>query len=143
MRETVQHFLSGLRAATNTMVACEPRHASWFNPAVDDLLKDYRVARVAADPACVPVAVHPGGCTDQVYFRWHGSPRIYYSNYDREALSIIASRVEERAAAGRDAWCIFDNTALGAAFDNASAVLTQLAVAALNSEDAERNEGAP
>jgi uncharacterized protein YecE (DUF72 family) len=37
-------------------VACEPRHASWFTTEADDLLAGLKVARVAADPAILPVA---------------------------------------------------------------------------------------
>ncbi|HUQ68022.1 MAG TPA: DUF72 domain-containing protein [Planctomycetaceae bacterium] len=140
-RETVQNFLSALRDLTNVMVACEPRHASWFSPTADDLLKNYRVARVAADPACVPAAARPGGSTDQIYYRLHGSPRVYYSNYDQDALSIVARRIAEHADSGRDTWCIFDNTAVGAAFDNARTILTQLSAIESNSVNGETNGG--
>jgi uncharacterized protein YecE (DUF72 family) len=47
-------FFAMLRNATAAGIACEPRHASWFEGAADTLLTDYRVARVAADPAKVP-----------------------------------------------------------------------------------------
>jgi uncharacterized protein YecE (DUF72 family) len=49
-----------------------------------------------------------------VYYRLHGSPRVYYSAYTSEYLDGLGQTLR-RAAATVPAWCIFDNTALGAA----------------------------
>ncbi|HVE78915.1 MAG TPA: DUF72 domain-containing protein, partial [Gemmatimonadaceae bacterium] len=119
-------FFAALRARHAGAVALEPRHASWFTPDVGGLLERHRVARVAADPARVPAAGEPGGHPETVYFRLHGSPRIYYSAYDEPYLDALAERL--RAAAGNAAavWCIFDNTALGAATANALGLLARL-----------------
>ena len=57
-----------------------------------------------------------------MYYRLHGAPRIYYSPYDAPYLDALAHRLRDHAAAGREVWCIFDNTALGAATTNALAV---------------------
>lgn len=97
---------------------CEPRHASWFNTASNDLLNEFQIARVAADPACVPAAADPGGFSSLAYFRLHGAPRRYYSSYDADFLSALASKLEKLAEKMR-VWCIFDNTASGAAMQNA------------------------
>jgi uncharacterized protein YecE (DUF72 family) len=107
-------------------VVCEPRHASWFTPAADRVLEGARVSRAAADPARVPEAARPGGWLGPqadgrgavLYHRWHGSPRMYWSRYDP---GWIAARARELARwpADADAWCIFDNTAGGAAISNA------------------------
>ncbi len=95
---------------------CEPRHESWFAPDAGALLRDLGIARVAADPARVPSAASPGGATSLPYYRLHGSPRMYYSSYSPEFLDEIARGM---STAGREAWCIFDNTASGAAAENA------------------------
>ncbi|HEY0035747.1 MAG TPA: DUF72 domain-containing protein, partial [Longimicrobium sp.] len=57
------------------------------------------------------------------YYRLHGSPRIYYSEYTPDYLDALA-----RSIAARDtpAWCIFDNTAAGAATANALGLLERL-----------------
>ena len=47
----VRTFFGVLRASWDGAVACEPRHASWFEPAADRALASMRIARVAADPA--------------------------------------------------------------------------------------------
>lgn len=91
-------------------IALEPRHASWFEPAVDGWLADHRVARVAADPARVPAAAEPGGWRGLTYYRLHGSPRVYYSAYAPEVLTALARRLIVEAASA-PVWCILDNTA--------------------------------
>jgi uncharacterized protein YecE (DUF72 family) len=111
------NFFAMLRSQFAGAVALEPRHASWFAPSVEKLLKEFRIARVAADPAKVVDAASPGGEASLVYYRLHGSPRMYYSSYDEAFLQGIATEMRARRAA--ETWCIFDNTALGAALGNA------------------------
>ena len=107
-------FFAGLRSREPELpVVCEPRHASWLSLAANDLLADFRVARVAADPAPASLAGDPGGWTGLSYFRMHGTPRIYYSAYGAERVAALARRLE--CAPVEQAWCVFDNTALGAA----------------------------
>jgi uncharacterized protein YecE (DUF72 family) len=61
-----------------------------------------------------------------VYLRLHGSPRIYYSAYPAEEIQRITAILEKKADVGISSWCIFDNTALGAATADALAVRSQL-----------------
>ena len=112
-------FFADLQSRSSLPVACEPRHPSWFAPQVDSFLGEIEVARVAADPACVPEAEAPGGWHGMSYYRLHGSPRIYYSAYSEEYVAALASRIQVDAGEGRPVWCIFDNTTLGAATRNA------------------------
>jgi uncharacterized protein YecE (DUF72 family) len=114
-----KRFFALLREGYVGDVVLEARHETWFDPKVDDLLKDFKIAGVAADPACVPAAGHPSGFRQVAYFRLHGSPRRYYSSYSGEFLKATASRMEDLAAGGARVWCIFDNTAAGFATCNA------------------------
>ncbi len=82
-------------------------------------------SRVAADPAVVPAAALPGGWDDLLYYRLHGSPKIYYSAYSDENLDALTADLI-RAARSAVVWCIFDNTAVGAATVNAFDVLGRL-----------------
>jgi len=116
----MERFFRELRGRTDTPIVCEPRHATWFGTEAEYLLIEYAIDRAAADPSVVPKAADPGGAAKNLYFRWHGSPRMYYSAYDQTALHQLATRVLARAGLLNDAWCIFDNTAIGAAIDNAS-----------------------
>jgi uncharacterized protein YecE (DUF72 family) len=119
-------FFEALHSRSSAAVACEPRHPSWFTPDVEELLTRLGVARVAADPARVPAAAEPGGWSGLGYYRLHGSPKVYYSAYSEEYLDALASRLQEDAAAGRQVWCIFDNTTLGAATGNALDLLARI-----------------
>jgi uncharacterized protein YecE (DUF72 family) len=116
---TADRFFAMLRDRTAVPAVCEPRHPTWFTGDADDLLARWKVARVAADPARVPAAAEPGGWRGLAYYRLHGSPRIYYSGYDVEYLDALAARIRIEVDAGREVWCIFDNTAAGAAAGNA------------------------
>ena len=100
-------------ARANAAIACEPRHASWFTPAADATLRQLGVARVAADPPRAPTDGEPGGDRRFAYWRLHGSPRIYYSDYPEETLARLVARLRDGD------WCIFDNTAGYHALGNA------------------------
>jgi uncharacterized protein YecE (DUF72 family) len=119
-------FFTDLRHRFEGSVVLEPRHPSWFSTEVESLLIDCRVARVAADPARVPEAAQPAGYDRVVYFRLHGSPRVYYSAYPTEDLVRIADILQQRSAQAASTWCIFDNTALGAATADALVVKSRL-----------------
>jgi uncharacterized protein YecE (DUF72 family) len=114
-------FFEALKARTNLMIACEPRHASWFDGEASELLRELGVARVAADPARVPAAAEPGGWAGLVYLRLHGSPTIYRSSYDDGRLEAYAVQIKA-AQQHADVWCIFDNTASSAATGDALAL---------------------
>ncbi len=119
-------FFAVLRALHDGPVALEPRHASWFTTDAASLMVEYAVARVAADPARVPEAAVPGGWRDLAYFRLHGSPRVYWSRYDDAWLNALAEQVTAASRNAREVWCIFDNTASGAALPNALELLERL-----------------
>ena len=78
----------------------------------------YQIARVAADPPITDASRAPGGWNGVAYFRLHGAPRMYWSRYDTGYLAQLAALVRQAAETG-DAWCVFDNTASGAAIENA------------------------
>jgi len=122
-------FLDALRARHAGPVAIEPRHASWFAPEADALLQPLRIARVLADPVLHAPGAIPGGWPGMVYLRLHGSPRVYYSTYSPELLQALAQRIALSLREVSGVWCIFDNTASGAATPNALAL-----AAALNKE---------
>ena len=110
-------FFTLLRFRYAGALALEPRHASWFEPARDTFYRRFGIARVAADPPRPEGAADPAGDASQWrYFRWHGSPRMYYSSYDDARLRALADRLGR----GRKTWCVFDNTAGGHAAGDAA-----------------------
>jgi uncharacterized protein YecE (DUF72 family) len=115
---TARDFFGVLRELHMGDAVCEPRHASWFDGRADRLLREFHIARVAADPPKGSTrAAEPGGSTHLQYWRLHGAPRTYYSEYNDAFLENLAERVRQRPET--PAWIIFDNTALGHATSNA------------------------
>jgi uncharacterized protein YecE (DUF72 family) len=117
-RRVAERFFDLLRDRYDGSAACEPRHATWMTADADALLARHRIARVAADPPQAVVDGRPAGWPGLVYFRLHGSPRTYWSRYSPEYIRALGDTL---SSASRDAetWCVFDNTASGAAMDNA------------------------
>ena len=73
-------FLSLLRELHAGAVVCEPRHVSWFTPNANGVLIDYRIGRVAADPAILEAASEPGG--------WPGARPQFSCQNSNHLLSI-------------------------------------------------------
>lgn len=126
---TATSFFQALRRRHTGAVALEPRHASWFTPEVDNALTSLQVARVLADPVRHVAGTAPGGWPGLVYLRLHGSPRMYYSAYDRATLQALTTRLQQAVKEGAEVWCIFDNTAEGAAVGDALELNRLLAAA--------------
>ena len=123
-------FFAMLRRRCRARVACEPRHASWFTASAEAVLVRHAVARVAADPALLAAAAMPGGARTAArwsYWRWHGSPKMYYSAYGEAALRPLAQALLAAAGSRAPAWCLFDNTAHGHAMADAATLQALLA----------------
>lgn len=121
-------FFAMLRGQHGGPVALEARHATWFGDEGWRLLQAHRIDRVMADPAPCPGATWDLGRDPHVrarvaYYRLHGSPRIYHDHYDEPYLHALAGRLREEARRVEGVWCVFDNTALGAATANALTLL--------------------
>jgi uncharacterized protein YecE (DUF72 family) len=111
-----------IRITSSVGVACEPRHPSWFTHDANTMLACHEVARVSADPPRAADDGAPGGWQGLAYYRLHGSPRIYYSNYDDDALEKLSRLLADHRTRAAQTWCIFDNTAAFAALGNALAL---------------------
>ncbi|WP_010586550.1 DUF72 domain-containing protein [Schlesneria paludicola] len=123
----VGSFFEQLRRMVDVPVACEPRHVSWFNDDVDQQLASFRVSLVASNPD----ALHSGrgkshgGWTEIAYIRLPGTPRVYSLQHDPFHLTQLADQLRHLSQSRKTTWCIFDNTTLGTAIENAME-LTQL-----------------
>jgi uncharacterized protein YecE (DUF72 family) len=51
---------------------------------------------------------------------------MYWSNYPRSQLDALAGQIAGERASFPEIWCIFDNTAGGAAWDNAKGLAARL-----------------
>jgi uncharacterized protein YecE (DUF72 family) len=118
-------FFRMLRKLYDGPAVLEPRHVSWFGIEPDSLLQEFNIGRVAADPALTAEAAEPAGWPELIYFRLHGSPRRYYSSYSEQFLADLAERLP-RLSSRAVVWCIFDNTASGAALGNALELISRI-----------------
>lgn len=123
--QVARRFFRRLRALSNVPVVCEPRHPTWFTPSAGDVLSGMGVGYVDADPPVAPIPAEADGA-GIAYLRMHGSPVIYHSDYDEDVILQLHERIMRSVDAGRHAWCIFDNTASGAAVPNALSLLARL-----------------
>ncbi|SFB50784.1 Uncharacterized conserved protein YecE, DUF72 family [Rhizobium sp. NFR07] len=104
-----------IRSMDDGPIAIEPRHKSWRCNEALDLMESYSIDRAYADPVLV---WQPEDFADAPrYMRLHGKPRIYYSSYTERDIKSFLSLL---APGG---WCVFDNTASGAATENALTML--------------------
>lgn len=94
----------------------EARNTGWLSDESLELIKKYNISKVTADPEKCPGDV-PG---EIKYYRLHGSPLIYKSDYDQEYLEEL---FVEMSAHDGDVWCIFDNTQFGHATNNAVTIM--------------------
>jgi uncharacterized protein YecE (DUF72 family) len=120
----VGRFFDLLRTLYSGNVVCEPRNVTWTAQAANDLLARFEAARVAADPPRAPGLCDPAGWSGLVYYRWHGSPRPYFSCYAETDLARLAAQMRSATA---EQWCIFDNTGSGSAAANALDLAIHLA----------------
>ncbi|MBT2337831.1 MULTISPECIES: DUF72 domain-containing protein [Pseudomonas] len=121
---TAGAFFTALRDRYQGLVVLEPRHPSWLTPQALTLLQAECIGRVAADPSPLPGGDQPAGWPGIRYYRLHGSPRIYYSSYEEAWLERLARQL--KADPDTPTWCIFDNTASGAATADALRLMALL-----------------
>lgn len=114
-------FFSDLRKYYEGFIALEPRHKSWLNADVQMFMRALKISRVIADPNPFNVENTVEDVDDQalIYFRWHGSPQMYRSNYSEVSLRELQGRLSRCLNFHRPVWCIFDNTTYGFATHNA------------------------
>jgi uncharacterized protein YecE (DUF72 family) len=120
-RHTVTAFFRSLTERVGVPVVCEARHLSWFTPEVTEVLAMLGIAQVIADPPVASVAA----VASVVYVRLHGSPEMYHSAYSDTFLTKLSHEIRLYQAEGKTVWCIFDNTASGAAMPNALTLLAR------------------
>jgi uncharacterized protein YecE (DUF72 family) len=117
--KTSKTFLKCLKEGYAGNIAVEPRHESWLSEKATDLLNDFGAAFVRSDPGLL---APEETIAKIVYYRLHGSPVRYRSKYTVRALMDYAREMKAHVKAGRDVWCVFDNTMYGHATTNALAL---------------------
>ena len=110
-QESFEVAFDTMRALDRGPIVIEARHASWASERALALLQRYSIDRVLADPALVWPA--SDFRNRPYYVRLHGKPKVYYSSYSEAEIDAFSQLL------GPESWCVFDNTASGAAIENA------------------------
>ena len=116
-------YFTALRQRFGCLLAVEARHPGWFGADATALLLAHGITRVIADPPAGQPGPHVPTAA-AIYLRLHGSPRVYYSTYDDGWLRQLGAAIGAHVAAGRQVWCIFDNTLSPSFVDQALLVQT-------------------
>jgi uncharacterized protein YecE (DUF72 family) len=121
-RRAAQIFFAAMRRRSSRPIACEPRHPSWFTGSADKMFEEFGVTRVLADPVPRGCEINSARGHGFAYMRLHGSPRMYYSAYSTADLQARHACLLTPHPEVPLSWCIFDNTAAGAAWSDAQAM---------------------
>lgn len=98
--------------------AMEVRHASWLQERSIELMEQYKIAFVISQSGVgFPYAEHV--TAKDVYVRFHGPGKLYYSVYENDMLHDYAVKFKHWLKKGHNVWAFFNNTAELAALDNA------------------------
>lgn len=106
----------------------EFRDASWWRQDIYNLLAKHKIIFCGQsyphlpDEAIVNIAT--------AYYRFHGVPKLYYSEYPNTFLNRISREIQTHPST-KTAWLYFNNTASLAAIHNASYLINQLNVPAI------------
>ncbi|RFS15006.1 DUF72 domain-containing protein [Emticicia sp. C21] len=113
-KENLSNVLNGLNSRFLNVV--EFRHKSWWNESVYEVLKEQGIVFCGVSiPKDVPddmIINHP----ETMYYRLHGKPILFKSQYSDEELENLAAKV---MASDRSAYIFFNNTWGIAAIKNA------------------------
>ena len=103
-------------------LACEFRHASWFDPEVLEILREHETALVIAQSERYPQA--PALPTAAfMYLRFHGPGQLFASRYSDRELEEWAGKISNWLEAGRTVYAYFNNDVDGHAIENAQTLL--------------------
>ena len=94
----------------------EFRHTSWWRSDVLKALKQQGVVFCNISYPGLPEDIYRTART--VYYRFHGLPRLYYSDYDQDTLTEVHKAIHAFRQV-KEAYVYFNNTALGHAVNDA------------------------
>jgi uncharacterized protein YecE (DUF72 family) len=110
-RDRLASFLP--RLSRRYRYAFEFRHASWYDPAIYELLREHNVALCLSDHADAPA---PWEVTARhVYVRGHGPTGRYRDRYPDATLSRWAATIKQWQRRRLSVYCYFDNDVKSAA----------------------------
>jgi uncharacterized protein YecE (DUF72 family) len=94
----------------------EFRHESWWNEKVFNSFEQNNITFCGMSHPDLPDAVIK--TTENIYYRFHGVPHLYFSRYDTSYMERIAQEIQNVSSI-KEAYIFFNNTAEAAAVANA------------------------
>ncbi|HEY4148763.1 MAG TPA: DUF72 domain-containing protein, partial [Chitinophagaceae bacterium] len=119
--EMLHRILAGINTSFANTV--EFRHASWWQPQVYRLLADKQVSFCGIDHPNLPDEAIVN--TSRVYYRFHGAPKLYYSQYPEDKLEQLVSQLTANKKV-KTVHIYFNNTAGPGALANARWLITRV-----------------
>jgi uncharacterized protein YecE (DUF72 family) len=110
--ERVEKIYKIIRSFFHGMVALEIRNLTWMNPVAINLMQEYAITKVCANPEKYPGTIGTPGS----YYRLHGNKKMGNLSYSESELVDLFNKV---ISTDNEAWCIFTNTKMGYAITNA------------------------
>lgn len=99
--------------------AVELRDKSWWDPTVINLLKENNISFCGISHPQLPANQEVIVNNNAVYYRFHGIPKLFYSEYREEELKTVADEILKKGKGVEDVFIYFNNTASLAAINNA------------------------
>ncbi|HYH15072.1 MAG TPA: DUF72 domain-containing protein [Flavisolibacter sp.] len=112
--EALERIVSQLNPSFLNVI--EFRHKSWWREDVYAFLKQKKIVFSGISYPDLPNDVISNGNT--AYYRFHGLPKLYFSDYDPAFLREVVLLIQEDTLV-KKAFLYFNNTAAAAALDNA------------------------
>lgn len=110
----LQRITQNLDKSFNNVV--EFREANWLNKPVITELSKHNISFSGISIKNLPEEIIAN--TKIIYYRFHGIPKLYFSQYPQEAIKAFANELKQ-AAIHKTAYVYFNNTATIAAINNA------------------------
>lgn len=112
--EFLQRIVQNLDSSFVNVV--EVRAENWWNQSVINELSAHNISFSGVSINNLPDEILAN--TNVVYYRFHGIPKLYFSQYNEQKISDFSNELKEKAA-GKTAYIFFNNTATMAAINNA------------------------
>jgi uncharacterized protein YecE (DUF72 family) len=113
--ENLQKILNSLDASCSNVV--EFRHSSWWNEEVYTQLAKRNIIFCGVSHPSLPREVIINN--PDVYYRLHGTPHLFLSEYDEGSLELIANKIFDNNRI-KNVYCYFNNTMTISAIKNAA-----------------------
>jgi uncharacterized protein YecE (DUF72 family) len=114
--ERLQLLINNVKTGCKNVV--ELRDKSWWDKKIFNILKDHNIIFSGISHPGLPVHQEPVFNNSIAYYRFHGIPTLFYSEYSEAALKAIADQIRKKKTV-KEVFVYFNNTATSAAIKNA------------------------